>query len=174
MFGNGHEQLRPKRRPGGTLATETHKEAKNKHGSLQGKGKDETVEKRNRTLSEEGNEDDQSEGYRKVIANRKSEGYNKEAAHKTSREECKMMVIMRQIEQMERKEKAAKGCPCPNQVEGKVGHGSEDHDSRETTETEEFIADSIARLQAADKTRAAAGAVAPETPPTLRTNRGSI
>ena len=146
MFGNGHEQLRPKRRPGGTLATETHKEAKNKHGSLQGKGKDETVEKRNRTLSEEGNEDDQSEGYRKVIANRKSEGYSKEAAHKTSREERKMMVIMRQIEQMERKEKAAKGCPCPNVHRGQHCSSSsrrQDTDgsgcscSRNTTDTED-------------------------------------
>ncbi len=39
-----------------------------------------------------------------------------------SREERKMTAIMRQIEEMEQKEKAAKAGPCSIQLEGRVGH----------------------------------------------------
>ncbi len=46
-------------------------------------------------------------------------------ARNVSREERKMTVIMRQIEEMEHKEKAGKAGPCSTQLEGSVGHGNE-------------------------------------------------
>ncbi len=46
-------------------------------------------------------------------------------ARNLSREERKMMIIMRQIEEMEQKEKAVKAAPWSTQLEGRVGHGNE-------------------------------------------------
>ena len=46
-------------------------------------------------------------------------------ARNLSREERKMMVIMRQIEEMEQKETALKAAPRSTQLEGRVGHGNE-------------------------------------------------
>ena len=46
-------------------------------------------------------------------------------ARNLSREERKMTAIMRQIEEMEQKEKAVKAGPCFTQLEGRVGHGHE-------------------------------------------------
>jgi hypothetical protein len=46
-------------------------------------------------------------------------------ARNPSREERKMTAIMRQIEEMEQKEKAVKAGPCFTQLEGSVGHGNE-------------------------------------------------
>ena len=46
-------------------------------------------------------------------------------ARKLSREERKMTAIMRQIEEMEQKEKAVKAGPCSTQLEGSVGNVNE-------------------------------------------------
>ena len=46
-------------------------------------------------------------------------------AHDLSREEREMTAIMRQIEEMEQKEKAVKAGPGSTQLEGRVGHGNE-------------------------------------------------
>jgi hypothetical protein len=45
-------------------------------------------------------------------------------ARNVSREERKMTAIMRQIEEMEQKEKAFKAGPCSTQLEGSVGNGN--------------------------------------------------
>ncbi len=44
-------------------------------------------------------------------------------ARSLSQKERKMMAIMRQIEEMEQKEKAVKAGPCSTQLESRVGHG---------------------------------------------------
>jgi hypothetical protein len=46
-------------------------------------------------------------------------------ARSLSREERKMTAIMRQIEEMEQKEKAVQPGPCFTQLEGSVGRGNE-------------------------------------------------
>jgi hypothetical protein len=46
-------------------------------------------------------------------------------ARNLSREERKMTVIMRQVEEMEQKEKAVQSGPCFTQREGRVGHAKE-------------------------------------------------
>ena len=46
-------------------------------------------------------------------------------ARNLSREERKVTVIMRQIEETEQNEKAGKAGPCLTQLEGRVGHGNE-------------------------------------------------
>jgi len=104
-------------------------------------------------LSQEEKDYGQSGGYKKVIAGKGSKGSNKEGAQKANREERKMMAIMRQIRQMERKENTVNGRLCPNEVEGEVVPTSDDHDSPESIERQQFIADSVAHLRGTDQAR---------------------
>ena len=56
---------------------------------------------------------------------RKTKLQKDEEAGNVSREERKMRAIIRQIEEMEHKEKAVEAGPCSSHLEGRVGHENE-------------------------------------------------